>query len=59
MSRFLIVAMLLVSLAYVGLAWFWVVTLDPASPLVPFACCFMGGLLFREAWQRLSDAIGA
>lgn len=57
MTRFLIIAETLLAVACVLLAWRWVVVLDPASPLVPFVLCIMGGGLIVDAWQRLGDAL--
>lgn len=58
MTRFLIVAEILLSLFCFIFAYWWVFTLDPTDPIIPFGLCVMCGGLFVSAWQRLGEELG-
>ena len=49
MNKYLRVALTLASVACVYTAWDWVITFDPASPVVPFVLCVMAGFGLRQA----------
>lgn len=49
MSKYFPIVMTLFAVCFVGLAYSWVYNLDPADPIVPFACCFVAGMMFRQA----------
>lgn len=49
MNKYLRVALSLASAVSFVMAWQWVYTFEPASPLVPFGLVFLSGFAFRQA----------
>ena len=55
MSRFLPIMLTLMAVATFGVAYDYIYKLDPADPIVPLLCTFLGGIAFRQSFDHLAE----